>query len=101
MSAAKDSRKMRGRARMIRLSSEQEQQILQELTDPNLDWVEDLDATGQDIIIGRLGCSPEEAGDVLNRMRPRMEAVSESRGMPRADAPLKSRWKWAVKRGSK
>ena len=83
---------------MHELTTEQEQQILEDLT--ALDWTRDLDAQSTQVISERLGCSLEDASLILQRLRAaKINAVSESGGAPTANRAMDSYgWKWVVMR---
>jgi hypothetical protein len=83
---------------MDELTTEQEQQILEDLT--ALDWTRDLDTRSTQVISERLDCSLEDASLILQRLREaKITAVSESGGTPAANRALDSYgWKWVVMR---
>jgi hypothetical protein len=83
---------------MHELTTEQEQQLLEDLT--ALDWTRDLDTRSTQVISERLDCSLEDASLILQRLRAaKITAVSESGGTPAASRALDSYgWKWIVMR---
>ena len=85
---------------MAELSREQKQ-VVKALTDPDLPWVADLFRSSHEIICGLRNCSIDEAREILEKIYVHdkaIEAVSESGGLLPAHIPIRSRWRWIVKR---
>ena len=83
------------------MSPEQEQQIVDALTDPNLNWMRDAFDFAYRTISGVCNCPTADAEGILEQLLERklIEAVSESGGTPAANRTLDSHgWKWVVTR---
>jgi hypothetical protein len=80
---------------MPELSSEQQRQIIQRLTDPSHGWVDDPLGLGRCIVIETLDCSAEDATRILKTLCDLkvIEMVSEPGGVL-TDAPMKPSWRW-------
>lgn len=86
---------------MAELSREQEQEIIKALIDPGLPWMADLFRSSHEIICGLRNCSIDEAREILDKIYDHdkaIEAVSESVGLHLANVPIRSRWRWIVRR---
>lgn len=84
------------------MSPEQERQVVDALTDPNLNWMRDAFDFAYQTISRLCHCSTADAKRILEQILERklIEAVSESGGTPAASRTLDSHgWKWIVKPG--